>query len=327
MSNFIPDIIPLRPYYREMVWGGRRLELLFGKDLPQDRAIGESFELSAYADRESTVAAGPLVDRTLRDLAAEFGEHLVGAEVWARYGGRFPLLIKLLDAQQDLSIQVHPDDAYAQLKGLEDVGKMEAWYVLHSDGGRVAYGLVEGVGRDEFAAAVEANRVEEVIRFFPVARGDLVFSPPGTVHALCAGVVIYEVQQSSDLTFRIYDYNRPGLDGKPRELHLQQALEVIDFDQQLPGPVSQRDLRGEVLVESEHFVLRGCGLDGGSAEHVAEGSFLALTLVGGRALVRGGDEEYALGAGDTVLVPAGKICELVPQDGDKLEYLVASIPT
>ena len=327
MNVKLPGVIPLEPYCREMVWGGRRLADLYDKKLPMDVLIGETFELSAYEERQSRAVAGPLAGRSLGDLVAEYGADLLGAEVWSRYGGRFPLLVKLLDAQQDLSIQVHPDDAYAQLKGLEDAGKMEAWYVLHSEGGRVAYGLEEGVGREDFAAAVAENRVAEVIRFYTVSRGDLVFSPPGTVHALCEGVVIYEVQQSSDLTFRIYDYDRPGLDGKPRELHIEQALEVIDFSQQLPGPVPHPDLHGDILVESEHFVLRGCGLQSGSAEHVAAGSFLALTLVGGRATVRDDEGEYALGTGATALVPAGGVCEIAPIGDEKLEYLVAAVPT
>ena len=327
MIRKIPGVIPLEPYCREMVWGGRRLAELYDKKLPADVSIGETFELSAYEGRESRAAVGPLAGCSLQDLVAEYRADLVGAEVWSRYGGHFPLLIKLLDAQQDLSIQVHPDDAYAQLKGLQDAGKMEAWYVLHSDGGRVAYGLEDGVGREDFAAAVTNDRVAEVIRFYTVQRGDLVFSPPGTVHALCEGVVIYEVQQSSDLTFRIYDYDRPGLDGKPRELHIEQALEVIDFSQQLPGPVPCPDLRGQVLVESEHFVLHGCGLESGSAEHAAEGSFIALTLVGGRAVVRDGEGEYALGTGATALVPAGGVCEIAPLGDEKLEYLVAAVPT
>ena len=133
---------------------------------------------------------------------------------------------------------------FAQANNLQDNGKMEAWLVLHSDGGRVAFGLADGVDQRTFSEAVSAGRVEEVIRFFPVQRGDLVFSPPGTVHALCSGVVIYEVQQSSDLTFRIYDYDRPGLDGKPRKLHLQQALDVIDFSETLPPPQAWSTLPG-----------------------------------------------------------------------------------
>ena len=323
MSDKLPDIISLEPYYREMVWGGRRLQALYGKALPPAVAIGETFELSVYAERESTAAAGPCAGRSLRELVAAYGAELIGAGVWDRYGGRLPLLVKLIDAQQDLSIQVHPDDAYARLKGLDDAGKMEAWYVLHSENGRAAYGLQEGVGRSEFAAAVAEQRVPDVVRFFPVSRGDLVFSPPGTVHALCAGVVIYEVQQSSDLTFRIYDYDRPGLDGQPRELHIEQAMDVINFGAQMPAPVPHPQLEGdEVLVASEHFVLRGCGLASGAAELRAEGSFLAVTLIAGQALAGG----CLLPAGATALVPAGRTCEIAQQGDEKLEYLVASVP-
>ena len=309
----LPDVIPLTPYYREMVWGGRRLAELYGKALPDDVLVGESFELSAYEGRESQAADG----RLLSELVETYRADLVGTAVWERYGGRFPLLIKLLDAQQDLSIQVHPDDEYTRRNGLVDSGKMEAWYVLQSDGGRVACGLAEGVGRAEFVAAYAANRVAEVVCFYPVEQGDVLFLPPGTVHALCQGVVLYEVQQTSDLTFRIYDY------GRPRELHWEQALEVIDFAQRLPGPVLHPVLRGQVLVESEHFVLRGCGLDSGQAEHRAEGSFLSLTVVRGRACVG----ECALDTGATALVPVGRACEVAPLGGERLEYLIASVPT
>ncbi len=308
----LPDVIPMTPYYREMVWGGHRLAALYGKARPDDALIGESFELSAYEGRESRTADG----RSLRELVQTHRADLVGPAVWTRYGGRFPLLVKLLDAQQNLSIQVHPDDEYARRNGLADSGKMEAWYVLQSDGGRVACGLAEGVQRAEFVAAHAANRVAEVVRFYPVAPGDVLFLPPGTVHALCEGVVLYEVQQTSDLTFRIYDY------GRPRTLHWEQALEVIDFAQGLPGPVPHPVLRGQVLVESEHFVLRGCGLDGGQAEHRAEGSFLALTVVRGRA----GVGTCALAAGATALVPAGRTCQVAPLDGERLEYLIAAVP-
>ncbi len=309
----LPDVIPLTPYYRAMVWGGRRLATLYGKALPDDALIGESFELSAYQGRESRAVDG----RSLRELVETHRADLVGAAVWARYRGRFPLLVKLLDAQQNLSIQVHPNDEYAQRHGLGDSGKMEAWYVLQSDGGRVVCGLAEGVGRAEFVAAHAANRVAEVVRFYPVARGDVLFLPPGTVHALCRGVVLYEVQQTSDLTFRIYDY------GRPRVLHWEQALAVIDFAQGQPKPVSHPVLRGQVLVESEHFVLRGCGLAGGQAEHGAEGAFLSLTVVRGRARVGA----WALAAGETALVPAGRACAVAPLGGERLEYLIASVPS
>lgn len=334
----LPDVLPIGPYFREMVWGGRRLQELYGKDLPAEKRIGESFELSAYAERESVVAAGPLAGRDLRGLIAEFGEQLVGRQVWERYDGRFPLLIKLLDAQQDLSIQVHPDDAYTQANGLEETGKMEAWFVLHSEEGRVAYGLKPGVDREQFAAASGSEEIEELILFHPARPGDVLFMPPGTVHALCRGVVIYEVQQSSDLTYRIYDYGRLGLDGQPRQLHVQEALEVIDFDTQMGGPMNWRELPGAeadraVLVDCEHFQLNLYQQEGGGEIRYAAGdSFLALTLVEGKALVRGhreqstAEEGFSLKTGDTALVPADREFSVEPRGGGACTYLMASVP-
>jgi len=328
MSEKVPDILPLSPYFREMVWGGRRLDTLFGKALPEEVPIGESFELSAYEGRESRVCSGPLEGLGLSDLVRRYGAQLLGSAVVERYGQCMPLLVKLLDARQDLSIQVHPDDAYARANNLQDNGKMEAWLVLHSDGGRVAFGLADGVDQQTFSEAVSAGRVEEVIRFFPVQRGDLVFSPPGTVHALCAGVVIYEVQQSSDLTFRIYDYDRPGLDGKPRELHLQQALDVINFTEPLPLPQPWSTLPGAseegcVLVDCEHFYTRYVRSPMTYCETVD--SFAALTLVNGQALLRGEGDAFTLAAGSTALLAAGRTIA-VEQVGDvPLEYVVSSV--
>ncbi len=328
MSEKLPDILPLSPYFREMVWGGRRLGELFGKELPEAVSIGESFELSAYRGRESRVSDGPLRGMGLGELVGRYGAELLGVGVVKRYGQCMPLLVKLLDARQDLSIQVHPDDAYARAHALRDNGKMEAWLVLHSDGGRVAYGLADGVDQSALAAAVTAGRVEEVIRFFPVQRGDLVFSPPGTVHALCAGVVIYEVQQSSDLTFRIYDYDRPGLDGKPRELHLQQALDVINFSAQLPSPqpwsaLPGMDEHGGVLVDCEHFHTRF--VCGGASRCETGDSFAALTVVGGSAVLSGADGAYALAAGGTALLPARRAVAVEQRGDDVLEYVVSSV--
>ncbi len=328
MSDKLPDILPLNPYFREMVWGGRRLAELFGKELPDGAAIGESFELSAYSGRESGVSAGPLRGVGLGALVERYGAELLGSAVVERYGKCMPLLIKLLDARQDLSIQVHPDDAYARAHDLRDNGKMEAWLVLHSDGGRVAYGLADGVDESAFAAAVTAGRVEDVIRFFPVQRGDLVFSPPGTVHALCAGVVIYEVQQSSDLTFRIYDYDRPGLDGKPRELHLQQALDVIDFSAQLPPPQPWSTLpgmgeHGGVLVDCEHFHTRF--VRGSSSRCETGDSFAALTVVGGSAVLSSADGAHTLTAGSTALMPARRTVAIEQGSDDVLEYVISSV--
>ena len=324
----LPDLLRMRPYFREMVWGGRKLQDLYGKELPPGRPIGESFELSAYPGRESVVAEGELSGLPVSRLLEEYGARLVGREVWEKYGGDFPLLIKLLDPRQDLSIQVHPDDAYAREKGLGESGKMEAWYVLHSEEGRVACGLREGVDREEFARAVSSGRIEEVIRFHPVEAGDLIFLPPGTVHALCRGTVVYEVQQPSDITFRIYDYGRLGLDGKPRELHLEQALEVIDFGARPPEPVSWKalsDARAEQipLVESECFRLVLCRPESGRTDHASGDSFLALTLIRGTVELSGKRGRCVLKAGETVLVPACREFS-VGQREEGCSYLLAS---
>ena len=226
----IPDLLPLKPYLRETVWGGRSLGTYYNKALPPDVPIGESWEVSAYKGMESIVADGPLAGQNLADLVAIYGADLLGQRVIQRYGTEFPLLIKLLDARDDLSIQVHPDDTYTRAENLGTYGKTEAWYILKSDQGRVACGLKHGVDKHSLELSIRENRLQDTVQFFDVQEGDVIFVPPGTVHALCQNVMIYEVQQSSDLTFRIYDYNRPGTDGKPRELHIDRALDVIAFD-------------------------------------------------------------------------------------------------
>ena len=327
MGTRLPGLLPMRPYLREMVWGGRRLGALFGKELPPQKPIGEAFELSAFNERESQVAAGPLAGRDLRSLLAEYRQMLVGESVWARYGEEFPLLIKLLDPQQDLSIQVHPDDVYAQKNSLGPLGKMEAWFVLHSDGGRIVYGLKPGIDRQDLAQATADGRVEDVVEFYTAQRGDVVFSPPGTVHALCRGVMIYEVQQSSDLTFRLFDYNRLGLDGKPRQLHIEQSLAVIDFKAERPGVVPWRQLpgvseAGGMLVNADYFQLELHRLVTAKV-HAAIAVFQALTLINGSATVRSGAEHYPVSTGSTVLVPAGGGFTVEPLGDALCEYLLA----
>lgn len=327
----LPDLFPLRPTYREMIWGGRGLEQHLNKDLPPERAIGESWEVSAYEGMESTVSKGPFSGWNLRRLVAEHGAELLGKAPCERYQGEFPLLIKLLDARDDLSVQVHPDDRYARDKGLGSFGKMEAWYVLHSDNGRIVYGLKEGVGKQAFQTAIDEQRVESVVRSFNVAAGDVVVLPPGTVHALCAGVIVYEVQQSSDITFRIYDYNRPGPDGKPRKLHIEQALDVIDFGGKAREPTHWSRLPGAKneetkLVDSELFRLERFAPKADEVKHGPYPSFSAVTLLHGDAEIAGSDVTYAASKGQTVLIPAASPFLVRAKSSDNLEYLISSVP-
>ncbi len=327
----LPSVLPLKPYFREMIWGGRRLRDQYDKSLPRGRNFGESWEVSAYPGMESVVAAGPLSGRSLRGLVETHGRELLGASAFDRYNGEFPLLVKLLDAHQDLSIQVHPDDGYARMKHLGKFGKMEAWYVLQSDSGRIACGLKPGVDKSAFVDAINDNRVSDAVEFFDARPGDVVFIPPGTVHALCAGVIVYEVQQSSDITFRIYDYNRPGADGKPRELHIESALDVIAFEGPHPKPVASSALFGSrpgqtLLVESEHFRLERFSPSERRTEHLPCASVAAVTFIEGDADVLGANESFRARKGDTFLIPAGRDFAVVRRDESAAEYLVASIP-
>ena len=315
MPGSLPDILPLEPYLLPTVWGGRRLGERFGKDLPPGAPVGESLEVSALPGAESVVRSGPLAGRGLAGLAEEFGEALVGAPVRARYGDEFPLLIKLIDAAEDLSIQVHPDDGYARREGLGAFGKTEAWYVL--DSGRIVLGLRAGVDRRRLEQALAAGRAEEAVSYRRVEAADVVVLPAGTVHALGRGTMVYEVQQASDLTFRLYDYGRPGLDGQPRELHLEQAMEVIDFEAQTPEPrpATPPGPCGEVLVEAGAFRLT---LFGDGPRLLGSEVFAAVTVVAGAARLGG----VELAAGDSALVPAARQVDLRPA-GPSLRYLVA----
>ena len=327
MSTTLPDLLLMQPYLREMVWGGRRLGELLGKDLPAARPIGESWEVSAYPDCESHVRGGALDGRSISSLLTEYGPGLIGPGPWGRYGGAFPLLIKLIDANADLSIQVHPDDDYAADNGLTDSGKSEAWYVLEDGGGRACLGLKEGVGRPELVEAISAGAVLDVVEFRQLQPGDCLDVRSGTVHASCKGLLIYEVQQPSDLTFRLYDYDRLGLDGNKRELHIDQSLEVIDFSGHshsfIPATANGHAVR--TLVDGDHFKL---------AHHTVPGSITyssgptcsVLTAIKGRGRISASGTEFEWAAGDTVLIPAQRRVSVTTrntQPGQQLEMLEA----
>ncbi len=318
-SLSLPSILKMAPYLREVIWGGRRLETEFRKPLPPGKRVGESLELSCVTGMESVVADGPLAGTPLPGLLDTFGDELIGKDVIDRYGADFPLLIKWLDAQDDLSIQVHPGDGYVRDQGLGRYGKNEAWYVVASDNGRVAAGLHEGVDVEDLRAAIEVGRVEDAVIYHDVKPGDVVTIPPGTVHALCGGVMVYEVQQSSDITFRLYDYNRPGPDGQPRELHIDRGLAVARTD----IDTSPHRIRETRQVTTDHFTLdRHCPTQ--SRDHHSSASFTALTFVSGSASLRTDPETAAATGGDTFLVPAGRGVTVDPHTD--CEYLVASVP-
>jgi len=309
----LPEILPLTPYLREMVWGGRRLGNLYGKPLSAGQSIGESFELSALPGRDTVVADGLMAGRGLLSLHREFGAQLVGEEVSERYGSDFPLLIKLIDAHDDLSIQVHPDDAYAQSRELGVFGKTEAWVVLHSEDGRIALGLEPGVDETALRQAIGDGEAERVVRFQAVSAGDVVYLPAGTVHALCRGVLIYEVQQSSDITFRLYDYDRAGLDGEKRELHIDHGLAVTDFDAHPEPTRTPSDSSRTTLLDAEYFRLELFQGEPGVIETGA--SFAAVTVVEGGVTLEGSEQSHLLAIGGSAMIRAGTRVRVIPASG------------
>lgn len=219
--------LKFHPVYKEKIWGGDALARLFGRRLPSNK-VGESWEIAAHPHGQSIVSKGPLAGTPLAELLRSSPREIMGRTPLAD-DGRFPLLVKLLDCNDWLSVQVHPDDEYARTHE-GDLGKQESWVVLYAaPGAQIVYGLQPGTTRAEFAAAIADNRVEQYLHKVNVKAGDVFSVPAGTVHALGRGVVVAEIQQNSDTVYRVYDWGRLGADGKPRELHVAKALDVIDF--------------------------------------------------------------------------------------------------
>lgn len=215
--------------FHTTVWGGNRLKPLKGLAADEE-PVGESWEVSAVPSSTSVVSNGPLRGRDLASLTEEYGYLMLGRAVESRYGRVFPLLVKFIDARKDLSIQVHPNDQLARSRH-DCFGKTEMWYVMKAEPGACLYsGFSEPISRYEYEHRVADGSICEVLARHEVKAGDVFFIPAGRVHAICGGILLAEVQQSSDVTYRIFDYNRMGLDGRPRQLHTALALDAIDFN-------------------------------------------------------------------------------------------------
>ena len=296
--------LTFRPVYKRVLWGGRRLGR-WRDDLPEG-SIGESWELADHDAGMTVVAAGPLAGTSLRELVARHGRELVGQGF--RGGGPFPVLVKLIDAADRLSVQVHPDDGIARRRDVGGNGKTECWLFL-DDGGELYQGTRPGVGRDAFARAIAEGRGAEVLNRFEPRAGDCFFLPGRTVHALGAGCLVYELQQTLDVTFRVDDWGRVDADGKPRPLHLAEALETIDFEATGFGP--RRPPWNEVeggarreLVDCAYFRLEERRLTPGSAPLGLGEGCAVVTCVEGEGVLATPGGEVALAPARTVLVPA-----------------------
>ncbi|HHX40385.1 MAG TPA: class I mannose-6-phosphate isomerase [Armatimonadetes bacterium] len=306
------DVYPLRfsDLFMERVWGGRGLERVLGKLLPPEKRIGESWEVSDQPGAMSAVCNGVYAGLPLSALRERFPEELLGPRGLAMGRGRFPLLIKFLDCEDRLSVQVHPDDAYAGANEGGSLGKTEMWYVVAAEPGAILWcGLKPGIDRLALESAIAEGRVPETLAEVPVSPGDCFFIPAGTVHALGGGLIICEIQQNSDVTYRFYDWDRVGLDGRPRELHIQKSLDVIRYgeDRDPRCPVQEREVPGATvarLVTCPEFAVEKLVVTGLLESDTGGMSFHALTAVMGEGHVRAGEgAPEALRRGETLLIP------------------------
>jgi len=307
-------IYPLtfHPQFRDYIWGGRNLERL-GRKLP-DGIVAESWDISGHPSSPTIVDAGPLEGRALTDLVSELGLDLLGrCNQDALERDKFPLLVKLLDANKDLSVQVHPDDKYAYAHENGNFGKTEMWYVLHArPGAQIIYGVQPNVTRERFRNALEAGDLESCMHYLPVQAGDAILLRAGALHALLSGVVVVEIQQNSDLTYRVYDWNRVGPDGKGRPLHIDRALEVIDFDLVKPDPYSPRVIESgqgvvrELVSQSHAFTVEKTSLEAGAHfAGVCDGeTFEIWGCIEGESLVEWEGAPVSLPAVRFTLLPA-----------------------
>lgn len=331
---------PLRfqPLFRRYLWGGRRLESLLGKQLPAGDDFAESWELVDHGPDQSRVLAGEFAGATLSELLTQFPSDLLGrdAEQVPRTPASkdrserpaFPLLFKFLDAHQALSVQVHPNDAQAARQTPPDLGKTEAWVVLHADPGAVLYaGLKRGFDRPALEREVRRGTTELCLHKTSPQIGDCFFIPAGTVHAIGAGLVVAEVQQASDTTFRLFDWNRVGADGKPRPLHIEQALPVIDYH---TGPVRPQIPQATDrpyamrLVHCEKFLLERWTLSQ-QINVGGDGKFRVLMVLEGVIQVENDPVANPVSKGQSILLPAGSTGVNINSIGTSV-VLAASLP-
>lgn len=315
--------LTFHPIFQKRVWGGRNLETLYGKPLPAGQRIGESWEISDRPEASSIIANGPLAGLSLRWLMEEHAEELLG-NVPAR-SGRFPWLGKLLDAEADLSVQVHPPATIAPALGGES--KTEAWYIAHAKpGARIIAGLPQGMTRTKFGEQLGQPGFVHCLHAIPAETDKALFIPSGRLHALGAGTVVFEIQEDSDTTYRVHDWDRTGLDGQPRDLHVEQALASIDFSDTTPALATldweTRD--GYSTVEIAHqpgvFDLSLVRLENSITQLCPGEGLRVLALTHGRLTIHAGEEPLILQAGEFALLPAG--VEAAGLEGADAQFLL-----
>ena len=309
------------PIPKERLWGGQKLKTLLDKPFEGD-AIGESWELSTVPGDVSVVAEGPWAGQALDALIVNHRATLVGQKVYDRFGDEFPVLIKFIDAQNDLSIQLHPHDHLAKERH-QSFGKNEMWYIMQADAeAQLIVGFSRDVKKAEYQAHLASDSLEDILQYEPVQSGDTFYIRTGTVHAIGAGILLAEIQQTSDVTYRIYDWNRKDKDGNTRELHTDLALDAIDYTRRNDHKAvyDQQANQANPMVDSPYFTTDFLPVRGHMAvDALDKDSFVILMGVRGVVDLNVDGTSYTLSMGQTVLIPATlAIFELTATDADVL---------
>lgn len=295
--------LKFQPILLEKVWGGSKLKNQFNKEA--DGLIGESWELSGVSENVSVTANGVLKGQSLNQLISNYKGDLLGERVYQVFGNEFPLLFKFIDAAQDLSVQLHPDDTLAKERH-NTFGKTEMWYIMEAEtNARLILGLKKNTTEDIYETAINSNKITDILAEKSVQKGDCYFIAPGTIHAIGAGVVLAEIQQTSDITYRIYDWDRPDLDGKMRQLHTNEAKEAINFQVNVTSLTSQPLINEPVLLKkSNYFETNKLVLDTAiSRDLKAKDSFVVYMCVEGGASIKAGGISEVIKTGETLLIP------------------------
>ena len=321
-------ILIFKDRYFERIWGGRTLEKLFGKRLPPNACVGEAWLISDHAQHISVVAKGPFEGRTLHELLTEDSKTILGSLPKTTPTGRFPLMLKILDARQKLSVQVHPDDAAALRFEEPDPGKTEFWHVLDAEtDSELHLGLKPGVAREEFEAALGRGTVSETLARHRARTGMSIFVPAGTVHTIGGGITLAEIQQNSDLTYRIHDWERSDETGAKRELHLEKALEVIQFGEVHPGATEGLECGGAsdrrtLLAACERFAAESAVVTGTYERAVGARSFHIILAVSGELKLSSHGSHEVLTPGMAALLTGSADTYRVEGKGKLLDFYV-----
>lgn len=318
--------IKFTPILKEKIWGGNKLKEIFNKDTTGDQ-VGESWEISGVKGDVSVVENGPLQGKTLTDLQKEFKGEFVGEKIYQQFGEEFPLLIKFIDAKTELSVQLHPNDEIARRRH-NSFGKTEMWYILQADkGAEINVGFKETVTKERYLDYLGAGKITDLLNFEKVEKGDSFFIRTGKVHAIGAGVLLAEIQQTSDITYRIYDWDRVDAQGNSRELHTELALDAIDFERKDDFRLTYEKTANtsNEVASCEYFTTNYLQVTKDLSKDYSQlDSFVIYMCISGGVTVQAGEHAEVLKAGETVLLPAtSKEVKISGQEAELLEVYIS----